>query len=264
MLKEHIVETYGEIRYTMGEGCSGGSMQQHWIAAELPGPARRHPALVQLPRHLGDRCMAAEDCHLLDRVLRPRSRRTCGPTPTTRPRSTGYAAATTCRSLWDDPGRRRRSYARIWLDPRPRGRGCGAGRRESSTTPRPTRAACAARVQDYQVAIFGHARRGRLRQPAVRQRRRAVRPARAGARRRSPPSSSSTSTRTSAASTSTGTTSPERIGRRPGGAGAARTSAGASRTGASSTDVPIIDLPRHAATSRSTPTSTAYVDRARA
>lgn len=37
MLKEHIVETYGEIRYTIGEGCSGGGLQQHLIASMYPG-----------------------------------------------------------------------------------------------------------------------------------------------------------------------------------------------------------------------------------
>jgi hypothetical protein len=37
MLKEHVVETYGEIRYTIGAGCSGGSIQQYSIAEEYPG-----------------------------------------------------------------------------------------------------------------------------------------------------------------------------------------------------------------------------------
>jgi hypothetical protein len=37
MLKEHIAETYGPIRYTIGAGCSGGSIQQYVIAADYPG-----------------------------------------------------------------------------------------------------------------------------------------------------------------------------------------------------------------------------------
>jgi hypothetical protein len=37
MLKEHIAETYGSIRYTIGAGCSGGSIQQYVIAADYPG-----------------------------------------------------------------------------------------------------------------------------------------------------------------------------------------------------------------------------------
>ncbi|HEY7199643.1 MAG TPA: DUF6351 family protein, partial [Candidatus Dormibacteraeota bacterium] len=37
MLKEHITETYGEIRYTIGSGCSGGSIEQYVLAADYPG-----------------------------------------------------------------------------------------------------------------------------------------------------------------------------------------------------------------------------------
>ena len=37
MMKEHIVDTYGEIAYTMGNGCSGGSIQQNTVASIYPG-----------------------------------------------------------------------------------------------------------------------------------------------------------------------------------------------------------------------------------
>jgi hypothetical protein len=37
MMKEHIVDTYGEITYTMGNGCSGGSIQQNTTASIFPG-----------------------------------------------------------------------------------------------------------------------------------------------------------------------------------------------------------------------------------
>src|SRR5688572_16742406 len=37
MVKEHIAEQYGPIRYTIGNGCSGGSIQQHTIASSYPG-----------------------------------------------------------------------------------------------------------------------------------------------------------------------------------------------------------------------------------
>jgi hypothetical protein len=37
MLQERIREGYGSIRYTIGSGCSGGSIQQHLIAANYPG-----------------------------------------------------------------------------------------------------------------------------------------------------------------------------------------------------------------------------------
>ena len=37
MMKEHIVNRYGEIKYTMGNGCSGGSIQQNTVSAIYPG-----------------------------------------------------------------------------------------------------------------------------------------------------------------------------------------------------------------------------------
>jgi hypothetical protein len=37
MMKEHIVDTYGEIAYTLGNGCSGGSIQQNTAASIFPG-----------------------------------------------------------------------------------------------------------------------------------------------------------------------------------------------------------------------------------
>jgi hypothetical protein len=37
MVKEHLIETYGPVRYTIGVGCSGGSMMQHLTANNYPG-----------------------------------------------------------------------------------------------------------------------------------------------------------------------------------------------------------------------------------
>jgi hypothetical protein len=37
MIKERIVERYGEVRYVIGEGCSGGSILQHLLANAYPG-----------------------------------------------------------------------------------------------------------------------------------------------------------------------------------------------------------------------------------
>ena len=37
MVKEHFVETYGEPRFTIGRGCSGGTYQGHQIADNYPG-----------------------------------------------------------------------------------------------------------------------------------------------------------------------------------------------------------------------------------
>ena len=37
MAKEYIIKSYGTIRYTIGTGCSGGSLAQQWIANAYPG-----------------------------------------------------------------------------------------------------------------------------------------------------------------------------------------------------------------------------------
>jgi hypothetical protein len=37
MAKEHLTESYGQIRYTIGEGCSGGSLVQQQVADAYPG-----------------------------------------------------------------------------------------------------------------------------------------------------------------------------------------------------------------------------------
>ncbi len=37
MTKEYLVERYGTLRYTIGTGCSGGSLAQQWIANAYPG-----------------------------------------------------------------------------------------------------------------------------------------------------------------------------------------------------------------------------------
>ena len=37
MTKEHLVEQYGELRYTIGVGCSGGALAMQWMANAYPG-----------------------------------------------------------------------------------------------------------------------------------------------------------------------------------------------------------------------------------
>ncbi|MEO6744823.1 MAG: DUF6351 family protein, partial [Caldimonas sp.] len=37
MMKEHIVDNYGEVKYTLGNGCSGGSIQQNTVSSIYPG-----------------------------------------------------------------------------------------------------------------------------------------------------------------------------------------------------------------------------------
>jgi hypothetical protein len=65
MLKEHIADTYGSIRYVIGEGCSGGGLQQYIIANTYPGllngliPSCSFPDIWSTADQVGE-------CNLLD------------------------------------------------------------------------------------------------------------------------------------------------------------------------------------------------------
>src|SRR5262249_57474494 len=37
MTKEYLIDHYGTLRYTIGTGCSGGSLAEQWIANAYPG-----------------------------------------------------------------------------------------------------------------------------------------------------------------------------------------------------------------------------------
>ena len=52
MLKEHLVETRGPIRYTIASGCSGGSVVQQQVANAYPGDLPGADAAVLLPGHV--------------------------------------------------------------------------------------------------------------------------------------------------------------------------------------------------------------------
>lgn len=100
MLKEHFIERYGPIRYTIGNGASGGSIQQHWLVSNYPGlldgiqPAASFPDMWQV-------IIAAQDCHLLGRVFNETSPLMWADL-TQRAAVTGYATAVSCLVL-DSP-----------------------------------------------------------------------------------------------------------------------------------------------------------------
>lgn len=151
MVKEHIVDSYGPIRYTMGAGCSGGSMQQQWDVSDYPGLLDGIIPSCSFP-DIWETVQEAEDCHLLDTAF--------AGSPlewallTQQDSVTGYAAPTTC-ALWDNGVS---GYARTWLDPA-YGPGCVGGGQQPSPSwaydpkTNPTGVRCT--LQDYMAAVFG-------------------------------------------------------------------------------------------------------------
>jgi len=162
MLKEHFIETYGEIRYAMGDGESGGSMQQNWIAANYPGLLDG----IQPSATLADIWIAvyeAEDCHLLDRVFYSASPLLWA-LPAQQAWVAGHASITTCIPLFDNPVGVM-AFSRTMFDP-DYGGGCLGGVvgnpdsllapsppwvYSAQTNPEGTRCT----LQDYAVAVWG-------------------------------------------------------------------------------------------------------------
>ena len=113
MLKEHFIETYGEIRYVIGNGASGGSIQQHWMVSNYPGlvdgiqPAASFPDMWQV-------IVEAQDCHLMQHVFNQLSPALWA-VPAQRALVAGYATPVTCEMFNDPAGQF--EYSRLSMDP---------------------------------------------------------------------------------------------------------------------------------------------------
>ena len=142
MAKERLVEQYGPIRYTIGTGCSGGSIAQHTIANAYPGIYQGLVTSCSYPDTLTAGAQFA-DYHLLRRYFEDPSRWGAG-------RGVDRAADGRGRGPphAHERGRRRRGPVLGGDQPRERlprhrrDRSPATSRRGS--TPRPTPAGCAA------------------------------------------------------------------------------------------------------------------------
>ncbi|MGI8492235.1 MAG: DUF6351 family protein, partial [Acidimicrobiales bacterium] len=68
MVKEHIVDSYGDIAHTIGAGASGGAIQQYLAANNYPGLIDAGTPLFSFPDILTT-AMTVTDCTLLNRVF---------------------------------------------------------------------------------------------------------------------------------------------------------------------------------------------------
>jgi Tannase-like family of unknown function (DUF6351) len=150
MVKERLIDRYGPVRYTIGSGCSGGSMQVHWLAANYPAlldgilPSCSYP-------DIWDTVQEAEDCSLLNRQFAQ-----LGTSAASRGAIAGHADSSVCE--WWAPANNT-GYDRIWLDP-DNGPAC-LGQRTIGASPswvydaetNPEGERCT--LPDYQVALFG-------------------------------------------------------------------------------------------------------------
>jgi hypothetical protein len=140
MLKERITERYGQLRYTIGAGCSGGAIQQHVIAATYPG----------LLNGIQPNCSYTDvlttgsevfDCHLLVNYF-TRVSPALWPDPVQRALVDGHADITDCFA-WDA------AFAPV-NDP---SRAVNCNLPPALVYPNPGGVRCT--LQDYQIAVWG-------------------------------------------------------------------------------------------------------------
>ena len=145
MTKEHLVESYGEIRYTIGQGCSGGSMTQHSTAANYPGiydgimPACSFPDIWTTYQEMAD-CKAL--AHYFD-VTSPALW-----TEQQRAWASGHASAGTCEFQ-----AQARSNSYVEATGNTTSHACAGNSWTYDPAANPHGVRCG--IQDYNAAVFG-------------------------------------------------------------------------------------------------------------
>jgi len=147
MLKEHIVETYGPIRYTLATGGSGGAHQQNLIASNYPGLLQG----IMPSQHFQDTWTPYRefaDCGLLARYYAAKQSAGSAWTEAQKAATDGHANASTCEGpIQTFMASRTAAYLNPTVST-----GCGGNPWTWSPT-NPTGARCT--LQDYQIAVFG-------------------------------------------------------------------------------------------------------------
>ena len=155
MVKERVTEQFGEIRFTVGAGRSGGSLQQQAIASTYPGLLDGiQPTNSYMDVYTSNTEIV--DCSLLERVFNQPSDR-IWPVEVQRAAVSGHLSAATCVAWVEGTG-----TDRTLNDP---GLGCTMGNFDGGHVvnqepewvydpqANPDGARCT--LQDYQVAMFG-------------------------------------------------------------------------------------------------------------
>jgi hypothetical protein len=136
MLKERIAERYGSIRYTIGTGCSGGSIGQQMVANAYPGLVDGlQPACTYADNWTtGTEVM---DCHLLANYFKN------NPNQPWVPMIDGHHDPSDC-AAWDV------TFSSV-QDPK---NGCNAGA-GTDYDPNTNPTGCRGALQDFELPIFG-------------------------------------------------------------------------------------------------------------
>lgn len=97
MVKEHFIDTYGPVQFTIGWGGSGGAIQQYDIADEYPGILNGIIPAASFPDAVGTTLDVVGDCRLLDNYFGSSGN---GFTPVQMTAVAGFGYYSSCPS-WD-------------------------------------------------------------------------------------------------------------------------------------------------------------------
>ena len=149
MVKEHITERYGEIRYTIGDGCSGGAEAQNSIADNYPGLLDGIRPTCTFADAFAPAILVKSDCALLEHYFESVSPALWA-IPAQRTAVMGTPTETPC--LTNQVGK---SAEEDW-DPTTGCKVTGPWIYSASTNPRGVRCT----LQDYNVAAIGFGAHG--------------------------------------------------------------------------------------------------------
>lgn len=152
MIKERIIERYGPVRFTVGDGCSGGAVQQYLIAANYPGLLDGLLTYCSFP-DVWTTVTGSADCTLLHRYFNQVSPQRWAD-PLDRAAVTGGLGGASCQVVGADAT----SAAAAIMDPRTGCTSSVVNREEADWVYDPVSNPDGVRctLQDYQAAAFGY------------------------------------------------------------------------------------------------------------
>ena len=145
MAKERVIDRYGTLRYTVGTGCSGGSLTQQWVANAYPGIYQGILPTCSFPDAWSSATQVF-DYHMLNHYFADKEEWGSGISWSPRKRRRSRARR----------GRKTRSY----LTPGSSARSClrtrvPAPTKKPFTTPSPTRRGVRCSIADLAINVFG-------------------------------------------------------------------------------------------------------------
>jgi len=153
MLREHLADSYGVLRYVIGSGCSGGSIYQQQIANAYPGILDALTLQCSFPDSWTTN-MEPQDCNLLLNYWNGSTARGVIWTEAEKAAAEGHLTQSPCQSWINVFGFNQGSNPRLSTGVAYQAQNCGVSAAQAyDPTTNPHGVRCS--LQDYMVNVFG-------------------------------------------------------------------------------------------------------------